>query len=242
MAADLSADQISELVSVLVVWSGTNTLKGTRVMNDRCEHFISRYPDQFRTVRRYAVADTCECVYLGAGAYAFWARLPNRYDVAVSNNEMDGVPGGSDRFTVCVYLDGGFIANLVDGTLDDQLLRASAGAFTKAAIPATAAADHTRTLTTLYAEEIQALESAGWESVHPVGTGDGCTAIEAHKGHRYLLATDGDHALVRGRDDEQPTGWLVSLYDTQCDDEAIAYAEAYTLMSALARALAAQGL
>lgn len=173
---------------------------------DRCEDFTSRYSVQFRMIRRYAVTGTCECVYLGAGAYAFWARLPNGYDVAVSNNEMDDVPGGSDRFTVCVYLDGGFIANLVDGTLDEQLRRASDGAFTKAAIPASATSDRARTLTTLYAEEIQALESAGWESVHPVGTGGGCTAIQAHKGQRYLLATDGDHALVRGRDDEQSTG------------------------------------
>ncbi|ATL69861.1 hypothetical protein CRH09_30510 [Nocardia terpenica] len=209
-------------------------------MVDRCEYFTSRYSVQFRMVRRYAVTGTSECVCLGAGAYAFWARLPNGYDVAVSNNEMDGVPGGSDRFTVCVYLDGGFIANLPDGTLDEQLRRASDGEFTKAAIPAAAAADRARTLTTLYTEEIQALESAGWESVHPVGTGGGCTAIQAHKGQRYLLATDGDHALVRGRDDEQSTGWLLSLYDTHCADGAIASAEAPTLMSALTRALAAQ--
>ncbi|MGX1778535.1 hypothetical protein ACWIGW_40965 [Nocardia brasiliensis] len=111
---------------------------------------------------------------------------------------------------------------------------------TKAAIPATVAADRTRTLAALYAEEIQALESAGWESVQPVGTGGGCTAIQAHKGQRYLLATDGDHALVRGRDDEQSTGWLLALYDTDCDDEAIASAEAPTLMSALSRALTTQ--
>ncbi|WP_280386464.1 hypothetical protein [Nocardia wallacei] len=112
---------------------------------------------------------------------------------------------------------------------------------TKAAIPAAATADRVPALSMLYAEEIQALESAGWESVHPVGTGGGCTAIEAHKGQRYLLATDGDHALVRGRDDEQSTGWLLSLYDIHREGDAIAYAEAPTLMSALTRALAAEG-
>lgn len=96
---------------------------------DRCGDFTSRYSVQSQIVKRYAVTGTCECVYLGADAYAFWGHLPNGYDVAVSNNEMDGVPGGSDRFTVCVYLDGGFIANLVDGTLDEQLRRASDGGF-----------------------------------------------------------------------------------------------------------------
>ncbi|MGX1778534.1 hypothetical protein ACWIGW_40960 [Nocardia brasiliensis] len=96
---------------------------------DKYEYFTSRYPEQFRTVGHYAVTNTSECVYLGASAYAFWARLPNGYDVAVSNNEMDGMPGESDRFTVCVYLDGGFITNLTEGTLDEQLRRASDAAF-----------------------------------------------------------------------------------------------------------------
>ncbi|WP_280386466.1 hypothetical protein [Nocardia wallacei] len=99
----------------------------------------SRYTEQLQTVRRFAVTGECECVDLGGGYCAFWARLPNGYDIAVSNNEMDGVLGRSDRFTVCVYLDGEFIANLVDGTLDELLRRATDGAFDAKNSPTTPA-------------------------------------------------------------------------------------------------------
>ncbi|WP_067665530.1 hypothetical protein [Nocardia miyunensis] len=99
------------------------------VVTGKCEYFTSKYAKQFRLVRRYAVDRKCECVDLGAGYFAFWARLRNGYEIAASNNEMDGVMGGSDRFTVCVYRDGGFIVNIVEGTLDEQLRRASDGVF-----------------------------------------------------------------------------------------------------------------
>ncbi|QIS09888.1 hypothetical protein [Nocardia arthritidis] len=137
-AATIVLITIPALLCVLAIFQFTFTVRRAKQLRrslhphnptEAVEYFTSRYPEQFRTVGRYAVTGTCECVYLGADTYAFWARLPNGYDVAASNNEMDGVLGGSDRFTVCVYLDGGFIANLVDGTLDEQLRRASGGAF-----------------------------------------------------------------------------------------------------------------
>jgi len=303
----------------------------TRV-SGTCEYFTRKYRKQFRTVKRYAVKGTCECAYLGAGFFAFWARLGNGYEVAASNNEMDGVQGYSDAFTVCVYLDGGFIANLVEGTLDEQLRCASDRAFgaptddeildavkreylegvlddifpsgivafsdlhdytdanmiayelttrradvtgekwvdffypiqdrftawlqtpeaevaigeviakKRLADRAAAVADDIQALIVLYSEEIHALESAGWQDVRPIRAGGTCTALQASKGQRHILATDGEHALVRGRDDpddEESTGWCVSLYGADTDGEALADTDAPTLIQAVNRALAA---
>lgn len=89
---------------------------------DHPQYFAEKYADALDTVRKYD--KNAECVDLAAGYFAFWGKLANGYEVGVSNDDMDGV-GDSQIFTTCLYRDGEFITHLDDGSLTDQLDKAS---------------------------------------------------------------------------------------------------------------------
>lgn len=94
-----------------------------------------------------------------------------------------------------------------------------------------------RAATLAYADELLYLETHGWSEAHPTGTGGGCTALEAKCRDMVLTATDGDHCLVRGREDgEQSDGWLVTIMHESYDEDL--YGEGATLTEAVRSALA----